>query len=188
MSRAGALVSRLFAPLARSGRSFLRDERGVTMIEFGILSLPFFTIVTAILQTGILFLAMQVLDSSVEDASRMIRTGRAQQASYNLANFRTYMCGYTFNLFDCSQIKIEVKKIATFTSATTAPAVQTCDTATCTWSVVEAYTPGVGRDVIQVSAYYRFPLIVVLPWFNLKNQPDNYRLISGIRVFRNEPF
>jgi hypothetical protein len=29
---------------------------------------------------------------------------------------------------------------------------------------------------------------VVLPYFNLKNQPDNYRLISAVRVFRNEPY
>ena len=38
--------------------------------------------------------------------------------------------------------------------------------------------------MIQVSAYYRWPILVVLPYFNLKNQPDNYRLISAIRVFR----
>jgi hypothetical protein len=30
--------------------------------------------------------------------------------------------------------------------------------------------------------------MIVMPYFNLKNQPDNYRLISAIRVFRNEPF
>ena len=47
---------------------------------------------------------------------------------------------------------------------------------------------GVGRSVMQVSAYYRYLLLVVLPYFNLKNQPDNYRLISAIRVFRNEPY
>ena len=72
----------------------------------------------------------------------------------------------------------------------TAPTVQDCTTTptTCTWSFTEAFNGGQGRDVIQVSAYYRWPLIVVLPYFNLKNQPDNYRLISAIRVFRNEPF
>ena len=45
-----------------------------------------------------------------------------------------------------------------------------------------------GRSIIQVSAYYRWPLMVVLPYFNLKNQPDNFRLLTAIRVFRNEPF
>jgi hypothetical protein len=29
---------------------------------------------------------------------------------------------------------------------------------------------------------------VSLPYFNLKNQPDNYRLLGATRVFRNEPF
>jgi len=45
-----------------------------------------------------------------------------------------------------------------------------------------------GKSVMQISAYYRYPLIVVLPYFNLKNQPDNYRLLSAITVFRNEPY
>jgi Flp pilus assembly protein TadG len=183
-------LARLTAPLFAAGRMFARDERGVTAIEFGLLALPFFTLIFAIIQTAIMFLGMQVLDSAVEDASRMVKTGRAQNASYTMSDFRNLVCGYTFNLFDCSQIKLKVETISNFSSVNTAPTVQTCTTtpATCTWTFTEAFNGGVGRDVIQVSAYYRWPLIVVLPYFNLKNQPDNYRLISAIRVFRNEPF
>jgi Flp pilus assembly protein TadG len=188
MVRPPSSMRRVLAPVFRTGRAFVRDERGVTAIEFGMLALPFFTIIFAILQTAIMFLGMQVLDSAVEDASRMIRTGRAQSANYQMADFRTLMCGYTFNLFDCSQIKINVSVITSFSNTSLAPAVQTCSVTTCTWSYSETYTPGVGRQVVQVSAYYRWPLLVVLPYFNLKNQPDNYRLISAIRVFRNEPF
>ena len=142
----------------------------------------------ATLQTAIMFLGMQVLDSAVEDASRMVKTGRAQAAGYSLANFRTLLCGYTYNLFDCNQIKIKVQKITNFTSATPNATVQTCSSSTCTWTITEAFAGGAGRDIIQVSAYYRWPLMIVMPYFNLKNQPDNYRLISAIRVFRNEPF
>ena len=60
---------------------------------------------------------------------------------------------------------------------------------TCTWSTTwEDYNAGVGRDVVQVFAYYRWPLLIALPYFSLKNQPDNYRLLGATRVFRNEPF
>lgn len=188
MARKPTFLRRLISPAVSRGHAFARDERGVTIIEFGILALPFFTIIAAILETAMVFFAGQVLDSAVEDASRMIKTGRAQAASYTMANFRTLMCGYTFNLFDCSQIKIKVAKITNFTSTTTTNTVQTCTTATCTWTVTEAFSPGVGREVIQVFAYYRWPLVINLPYFNLKNQPDNYRLIGATRVFRNEPF
>ncbi len=188
MVRPLSAMRRLVAPVLRTGRAFVRDEQGVTAIEFGLLALPFFTIIFAILQTAILFLGMQVLDSAVEDASRMIRTGRAQAANYQMTNFRTLLCASTFNLFDCSQIKLKVAVITSFSNTSTTPTVQTCNVTTCTWSFTEEYTPGVGRSVVQVTAYYRWPLLVVLPYFNLKNQPDNYRLISAVRVFRNEPF
>jgi Flp pilus assembly protein TadG len=188
MSLKAKMLKGLAAPAIAGARRFGRDERGVTAIEFGILALPFFTVIFAIIETAMMFFASQVLDSGVEDASRMIRTGRAQQASYNITNFRTYLCGYTFNLFDCSKLKITVKTILTFSAADTSSTVQSCNTSTCTWTLTEAYSPGVGRSVEQVSVYYRWPLLVVLPYFNLKNQPDNYRLISATRVFRNEPF
>jgi Flp pilus assembly protein TadG len=188
MARAKYWLKRLTGPLTTAGRAFARDERGVTAIEFGLLAIPFFTVIFAILQTAIMFLGMQVLDSAVEDASRMVKTGRAQNASYTMSDFRSLLCGFTFNLIDCSQIKLKVEVISSFSSVTTNPTVQTCNVTTCTWSFTEAFAGGSGRDVIQVSAYYRWPLIVTLPYFNLKNQPDNYRLISAIRVFRNEPF
>ncbi len=183
-----SLLRRLIAPAIVRGRSFARDERGVTAIEFGILALPFFTLIFAIIETAMMFFAQQILDSAVEDASRMVRTGRAQAAGYDLTAFRNYMCGYTFNLFDCSKIQLKVDVLTSFADVQINPTVETCNSTTCTWSLTQAYTPGTGRSIIQVSAYYRWPLLVVLPYFNLKNQPDNYRLMSAIRVFRNEPF
>ena len=136
------------------------------------------------------FFAGQVLDSAVEDAARLIKTGRAQAASYEMSDFRAVMCEYTFGLFGtgCPNVKISVKKIASFSDANASTTVQTCTTLACNWTLDEDFEPGAGRDVIQVFAYYRWPLTVVLPWFNLKNQPDNYRLLGATRVFRNEPF
>lgn len=188
MSRKPSLLRRLFAPAISRGRRFSGDERGVTAVEFAILAVPFFTIIFAIIETAMVFFAGQILDSAVEDASRMIKTGRAQAASYNVDSFRTLVCGYTFNLFDCSKIRIRIKKLDSFSSAEMNPTVQTCDLNTCTWSGNEPYEAGIGRDVIQVSAYYRWPLLLAWPYFSMKNQPDNYRLLAATRAFRNEPF
>jgi hypothetical protein len=181
---------RLLGPALARACEFGRDERGVTAIEFGILALPFFTIIFAIIQTAIVFLATQVLDSAVEDAARRVRTGEA--ASYTDTNFRDYMCGYTFGLFgDCSGLQIQSKILTTGFSGASNSIPQTCNTTTCTWTSGWAgYGSGstTCRAVMQVTVYYRYPLLVVLPYFNLKNQPDNYRLISAMRVFRNEPY
>jgi Flp pilus assembly protein TadG len=181
---------RLFTPAIARANSFGRADRGTTAIEFGLLGLPFFTLIFAIIETAMLFFASQVLDSAVEDASRKVRTGQAQAASWTISNFRTEMCGYTFNLFgDCTGIKIKVSVLSNFASASTVPTVQNCTSTTCTWDpAFESYNAGLRRQVIQVQAFYRWPLMVVLPYFNLKDQPDNYRLLSAMRVFRNEPF
>jgi Flp pilus assembly protein TadG len=188
---ANTFLRRFFAPAIARGRGLARDERGVTAIEFGLLGLPFFAIILAVLETSMMFLGTQILDGAVEEASRKVRTGEAN--AYSPTQFRALICGYTFGLFGsgCPDIKLKVEVISSFSSVVVNPPVQTCvvtPTPGCTWTVTESYTPGASRDVVQVSAYYRWPLMIVFPYFNLRNQPDNYRLISAIRVFRNEPF
>jgi Flp pilus assembly protein TadG len=194
MTQRPTLLRRLISPAVSSGRAFARDDRGVTAIEFGILALPFFTIIFAILETTMVFLAGQVLDGAVEDASRLIKTGQAQ--SFEIDDFRALMCEYTFRLFgpDCSGVRVIVDVIDDFTSTETATMpTTTCepneeDVVVCELDIEEDYVPGAAREVVQVTAYYRWPLVISLPYFNLSNQPDNARLLAATRVFRNEPF
>jgi Flp pilus assembly protein TadG len=188
------LLRRLISPAITRGRAFARDDRGVTAVEFGILALPFFTIIFAILETTMVFLAGQVLDGAVEDASRLIKTGQAQ--SFEIDDFRALMCEYTFRLFgeDCSGVRVIVDVIDDFTATETATMpTTTCapneeDVVVCELDIEEDYLPGSAREVVQVTAYYRWPLVISLPYFNLSNQPDNARLLAATRVFRNEPF
>jgi Flp pilus assembly pilin Flp len=194
MAQRPTLFSRLISPAVSRGRAFARDDRGVTAVEFGILALPFFTIIFAILETTMVFLAGQVLDGAVEDASRQIKTGQAQ--SFEIDDFRALMCEYTFRLFgpDCSGVRVVVDVIDDFTSTETATMpTTTCEEdedgkVVCELDVEEDYAPGAGGSVVQVTAYYRWPLVIALPYFNLANQPDNARLLAATRVFRNEPF
>jgi Flp pilus assembly protein TadG len=188
----------MLAPALRSTRRFGRDERGVTLIEFGILALPFFTIIAAILETSLVFFASQILDSAVQDAGRLIRTGQMQTgpvAQNNLAGFRAKICDSLYGMMPCDNIKIKVSVVANFGSATVTYPIQTgndCTTTngvkTCNWTIVESYTPGAGGEVVLVQAYYKWPTIVRLPGFNLQDQVDGTRLLGAVRVFRNEPF
>lgn len=194
MAQRPTLLRWLISPAVSRGRAFARDDRGVTAVEFGILALPFFTIIFAILETTMVFLAGQVLDGAVEDASRQIKTGQAQ--SFEIDDFRALMCEYTFRLFgpDCSGVRVVVDVIDDFTSTETATMpTTTCEEdedgkVVCELDVEEDYAPGAGGSVVQVTAYYRWPLVIALPYFNLANQPDNARLLAATRVFRNEPF
>ncbi|KKB77029.1 hypothetical protein VW29_18880 [Devosia limi DSM 17137] len=178
--------------VARRNR-FARDERGVTMIEFGLLAVPFFAILGAILETSVVFLAGQVLDSSVNNASRLIRTGQA--GNFTIERFQKTICDNLYGMFrDCDQLRINVNNVTDFTSTIiTSPIVTPC-AAECSWAIPAQYDPGQGGSIIMVRVYYKWPVILNWPdallpgGFTLADQPDGSRLLGAVRIFRNEPF
>lgn len=192
MRRRDGLLKRLRTTLVR----FRRDERAVTLIEFGILALPFFTIIAAILETALVFLAGQILDSAVQDSARLVRTGQAQTAGYDSDDFRAAVCAGLYGIFDCSKgagakLRINVTVISDFAEATTGYPLKTggdCTADECDWTLADDYVPGAGGNVVLVQAFYKWPTLVNLPGFNLQSLPDGSRLLGSSRVFRNEPF
>jgi Flp pilus assembly protein TadG len=175
--------------LRRNGRRLVRDESAVTAIEFGLLALPFFAIIGAILQTSLIFLASQVLESAVHDASRAIRTGQAQGAGTTIEQFRADVCERLYGLFpDCAGLHVRVNVVTNFQSATVAPPLPSPCIAPCDWSESEGWTPGAGKAVVLVQVYYRYPVVVQLGPLGLSNMADGRRLLGSATVFQNEPF
>jgi Flp pilus assembly protein TadG len=166
--------------------AFARDERGATVVELGLLALPFFAVVGAILQTAVVFLAAQVLDGAVQDSSRLIRTGQAQSATnYTADSFRAAICSRLFGLFDCTKLLVNVTVVSSFASAT-APASPVDPTDPTKWTLAPTYNPGAGSDVIMVQVYYNWP--IVLNFLGLSTNSNGTRLLATVRVFANEPF
>lgn len=166
-------------------RTFVREESGAVAIEFALLALPFFAIIGAILETAVMFLSAQALDSAVENSVRLIRTGQAQSQSMDAAGFRAQVCSHLYGLLDCALVKIRVTEIASFGAANlTAP----IDEDDGEWTVTEAYDAGGGSDIILVEAYYKWPAIFDFELFNFANTADGAHLFAAVRVFRNEPF
>ena len=173
----------------RQARRLQRDERAVTAVEFGLLALPFFAIVGAILQTSVVFLSSQVLESAVHDVSRAIRTGQTQANSVTLEQFRSDICSRTFGLIpDCAGLHVRVNVITNFQSAIVVPPLATSCTAPCDWSETETFVPGGGKSVVLVQVFYRYPIVVQLGPLGMSNMGDGRRLIGSATVFQNEPF
>ena len=179
---------RSFQDLARQ---FRRSEDGVTAIEFAVLATPFFALIAAILETAIIFFAGHVLDSAVQDATRLVRTGQAQEAGFDAADFKERICGRLYGLFDCDEIWLQVEEIDTFADAegeiAATPLDPDCE-APCEWTIAESYDDGVGSSIILAQAYYKWPTIFNFGGFNLADRADGSRLLATVRVFRNEPF
>ncbi len=193
MAQKRSFIVRLLSPAKRGRSLFARDENGAVAVEFAFLALPFFTLIFAILETSVVFLAGQILDSAVQDASRKIRTGRPEAATVDL--FRAQICERLFGMFNCDELKIKVSVVASFAAATiTSPINPDCAGSTdpddCGWTAefaAPAYNAGGRTDIVLVQAYYKWPTIVNLPGFNLATQAGDSRLLSAVRVFRNEP-
>lgn len=172
-------VARLFR------RGFIRDEAGATAVEFAILAIPFFALVGAILETALVFLASQVLDSAVETSTRLIRTGQAQSSSMDASGFRSAICDNLFGMFDCNGLRINVKTLTTFNSAAVTPPI---DPVTGKWKIVETYNAGASSSIEMVEVYYKWPVLLNFAGFNLADGGDQTRLLGAVRVFKNEPF
>ena len=186
-----SLIGRRLLGLRRKG--FARDERGATAIEFGLLALPFFMIIGAILETSILFLSGQILDSSVQDVSRLIRTGQAKSMGIvDVASFKAKVCSGLYGLFgDCSnKLHVEVNTVPNFTNATiSAPINQAnCTKTSCPWTRPEKFDAVQGSSFVVVQVYYKWPVVIGLGGYNLGNLNDGTRLMSGSTVLRNEPY
>jgi Flp pilus assembly protein TadG len=175
--------------IPRRLRDMLADESGVTAIEFGILGLPFFAIIAAIMQTSVIFLASQVLESAVNDAARDIRTGQLQQSGGTISTFRSAVCDRLYGLFpNCNNLHVRVVVVTNFQSATVVVPVEGDCEAPCEWTQGETFTPGGGRSVVLAQVYYKYPVIIQLGPIGMSNLPDGSRLMGSATVFQNEPF
>src|SRR5689334_17386113 len=83
-------------------RRFRRNRDGAAAVEFGLVIIPFAALTFAILETGLVFFADQALETSVERASRLIKTGQAQQASYDATTFKSKICYWADTFMNCT--------------------------------------------------------------------------------------
>lgn len=171
------------------GAALVRNESGTTAVEFGLLGLPFFLIIGAILETSIVFLSGQILESAVQDTSRLIRTGQAQGTLTTAQDFKDKLCSRLYGFYgDCSGLHVEVQKVDDFGSAFITPPIDVACEIDCAWSRPEVYSSGQGSSIMVVQVYYKWPILLSFGEASLANLPGNKRLMATSTVFRNEPF
>ncbi len=174
----------LGALLRRAG-IFARHEKGVTAIEFSLLGLPFFALIAAIMETSLVFMASNIFETAVHDSARLIRTGQALTAGYDIDDFRGKICERTFGLFTCSAIVINVRTETSFTSLSISDPI---DPDTGDWILTDSFAPGQRNSIVIAEAYYKWDTLFEIMGFNLATLSDGTVLMGTAEVFRNEPF
>jgi Flp pilus assembly protein TadG len=171
------------APLAFINR-FRRRTGGATAVELAIVALPFFTLLFAILELAMVFIGRTVLDNSLINTARQIRTGQAQTASMTQAQFRQAICEGIAPLLSCDErLVIDVRRFNSFGGAVTPPPLDQDGN----FTGGDAFEPGAAGDIIIARAFYAWPLMSPTS-FVFANMNGDAHMLSTATAFRNEPF
>lgn len=173
----------------RRRRELLGDTHGATAVEFALLAPMFFFVIAAILQTSVIFLASQVLESAVQDASREVRTGQMHQGNGSVESFRTSVCDRLYGLFaDCDGLHVRVVSDDRFDNLQVEVPVNMDCQNPCSWTADQVFIPGGGEKVVLVQVFYQYPVVIPLGPVGMANLGDGSRLMGSSTVFKNEPF
>jgi Flp pilus assembly protein TadG len=172
--------------------AFIKNENGVTAVEFALLAAPFVAIVAALVQTFLVFFAQSVLENAVRASSRQILTGQVQLQDASLGqaaaqtNFQNAVCSNANVLFTCTGLMIDVRVANNWSSTDTGMPTLTYDTngnVNNTWQ----FNPGNAGDIVVLRVIYLWPIFLGPIAFNMANQPNGSREIMASAAFQNEP-
>lgn len=170
-------------------RIFRRRQDGATAVEFGMVALPFFLILFAVVETAMIFFTSQVLETAVANASRAIMTGQALTKYPNpataLAQFKNDVCANVTGLIDCQgSLQVDVKS---FTSFAAANADVPANGGNLDTSAFGYQAPGPSQ-IFVVRAVLAYPLYV--PTWNqgLAKLNGGKRAMIASAAFVTEPF
>ncbi len=91
--------------------SYIQKSDGATAIELAFVAAPLLYFLLGIIEIALMFTTSIVLEGATSDASRLIRTGQAQQSGDAQAMFEDALCDAVSVLADCSEIEYEVVAI-----------------------------------------------------------------------------
>jgi Flp pilus assembly pilin Flp len=167
----------------RKLRAFGKREDGVAAVEFALVAAPFFALLFAIIETALVFLASQTMETAVAGSGRLVLTGEVQTAGLTAGAFKDKVCGKIFGLFDCEKgMTVDVKNYKTFGDADLKRPVDDDGNVK-----PGAFEPGKACDIVVVRLIYKFPVFVSLLG-NLADIDGDKRLLVATSVFRNEPY
>jgi Flp pilus assembly protein TadG len=173
---------------------FKKSDDGATAVEFALVAGPFFYVLGCICETGLMLFTEYVIQNSVQEAARMVRTGQVSAGDGTIilssTDFKAKVCEDVSVIINCAgKVSVYVNNDATFASLTTTmadPLAVGPKSDGAAYSVV--YQPGAQLRAATVIATYdwdfAFPFMDFLGNFG----DGSKRRLYGLAIFRNEPF
>lgn len=167
-------------------RAARRDRDGSAAVEFALIATPFFLMLFAILEIGLILVLNSVLENAATDASRLVRTGQAQQTKITREQFRDAFCR-NMSVFarDCPErVFIDVRQVASFTN----PGVPDPTSGGSFNPAILTYQTGEPGSLMLVRIWYEQPVVSPFLANTLSKLGSGDVLLSTAAAFRNEPY
>jgi Flp pilus assembly protein TadG len=167
---------------------FRRNRRGSVAVEFAVIAPIFFALLFAIIETGMVFFAGQVLETGMQDSGRLMFTHQAQDSGMSEFDFKTDLCNRIKTLFNCAgdpmSLNVDVTLFAPGTSISlTDPIVGRQLTGPFTYQLPPANT----TSTVVVRVFYPWQLYVTGLGYNIANLDGHQRLLAATAAFHVEP-
>jgi len=173
--------------LRRALRRFARRKDGAAALEFALVAMPFFLLLTALAEVSLMSFAQTNLDLAISDLGRTIRTGQASDGEMDAQDVKSMVCTRLNRIMrlDCGEnLYVDVDVYDTFNDVNNP--VPLANGALDQSDIgVETTHPG---DIVLVRGYYRWE--VITPFFQsiFGNVNGTDRLMVSSMLFRNEPW
>lgn len=148
---------------------------------------PFFFMMFAILEIGLVFVTDSMLANASMQAGRLVRTGQAANSQLTAAQFKTKFCEQmTLFAADCeSRTTVDVREIPQFRNQT--PPDPTASGTTFDDSKL-TFQPGKPGSLMLIRIWYRQPLFTPFMAQALSKLNDGNVIMTATTTFRNEPY
>lgn len=180
--------------IARQARRLRRSDSGATAVEFALVAGPFFYVLGCICETGLMLFSEYVIQNSVQEAARMVRTGQVTSSDGSITmsstDFKAKICEEVGIIVDCEgKVSVYVNNAATFSSLTSTMA-DPLDVGQGSdgQAYSPVYAPGGQLQAATVIATYDWEFAFPFMSFLGNFRDGEVRRIYGLAIFRNEPF
>ena len=170
--------------------AFRQASQGTAAVEFGMIALPFLTIIMFILFVSLTLFYRTTLDYATQKAARALMVGTPQTNGQTATQFRTNtLCpNLTLIFFDCSKIVVNLVTITETVEPTAYVHFVTPDLSAILIPPPSInYCPGVGSSYEVLEVLYPLPMYLGL-FSTAPNVVQGQFLLMSTATFRNEPF
>lgn len=168
-----------------------KDETGTTAIEFGMVAVPFLMFVFALVGVAFYFFINTSLDKGMDQSSRLVRTGQAQNSNMTVDQFKQKICDSAGGWIKCNKVQVFVQKYPDWASVQPQACVDAGGnvvTNSASGSDLISQYSGTSSDIVMVTTCYKWEFPANIPYFKIGNMNDKSMMLQSSTAFRSEPY